>query len=188
LCRLLEGEPGQAVEKLQLLTEFSRVGGSVEAASEIVAAAVGASPDLAELLLDLEDLRFQDPEGYADQVLILFSQCVEPFFGLGIRPPEGLPVLPSIVRSRVKRVRLALRDLVVGSDFVALSFGEDGRVAPPSLVSPPSTTLASPEEIALPVASVEGRGRISSRPGRRNGSRGARGLNPKGLRNLSRPR
>lgn len=42
------------------------------------------------------------------QVLLLLSECVAPFFALGLRP-NAASKLPTLLRNRVKRVRFALR-------------------------------------------------------------------------------
>ena len=43
------------------------------------------------------------------QVLLLLSECVAPFFALGLRPNASASKLPTLLRNRVKRVRFALR-------------------------------------------------------------------------------
>jgi len=114
-------------EKVQDLLDFTRIGG-IEAAADVVAAAVAASKELTECLEALEEQRFINPEVYCDEALLLFKECIADFFGLGFKPESGAAPLPSLVRSRVKRVRFALRDLVVTCDFIALSKGGEGRV------------------------------------------------------------
>lgn len=106
------------VDKIAKLTEFARIGGTVEAASEIIIASLSASRELRMCFADLEERRRDEPEDYAEEVLLLLSECVASFFALGLRP-AGIQLAP-VVRNRVKRVRQALRDLLIGCDFLEI--------------------------------------------------------------------
>lgn len=112
----------ETVDKIAKLTEFARVG--IEGSTQVILASLIASNELRMLLAELEDRRVQEPDHYADEALLLLSECVAPFFALGLRPGTGAAKLPALLRNRVKRVRQALRDLVVGCDFLAILHGE----------------------------------------------------------------
>lgn len=113
LRQLQAGAEPATAERLERLAEFAQIGGNVEAAAEVAKTAVQKCSELAESLREVQDMRRKDPEGYADEALMLLAECAVPFFELGVRPPEGAPVLPSDVRNRVKRVRLALRAMIL---------------------------------------------------------------------------
>lgn len=171
----LEDADPSTVEKVEKLTEFTRIGGSVEAATEVVVASVAASTELRQCLEELEHVRLEDPEGFADEVFFLLSECVASFFSLGIRPSSG-GALPRLVRNRVKRVRLALRDLILGTNFVALAEGKDGRVS--SLTS---------KGLALHTEEQRAAGNLQRTP-RGRAPRGSSRAPSRGPRRKSRPR
>lgn len=111
----------ETVDKIAKLTEFARMG--IEGSTQVILASLVASHELRSLLGALEERRVDEPDHYADEVLLLLSKCVAPFFALGLRANATAPKLPNLLRSRVKRVRQALRDLVLGCDFLAVLDG-----------------------------------------------------------------
>lgn len=111
----------ETVDKIAKLTEFARMG--IEGSTQVILASLVASHELRLLLGALEERRVDEPDNYADEVLLLLSECVAPFFALGLRAKATAPKLPAVLRNRVKRVRQALRDLVLGCDFLAVLDG-----------------------------------------------------------------
>lgn len=112
----------ETVDKIAKLTEFARMG--IEGSTQVILASLVASHELRLLLGALEERRVDEPDHYADEVLLLLSECVAPFFALGFRAKStSAPKLPAVLRNRVKRVRQALRDLVLGCDFLAVLDG-----------------------------------------------------------------
>ncbi|CAJ1456003.1 unnamed protein product, partial [Effrenium voratum] len=112
----------ETVDRISKLTEFARLG--IEGATQVILASLGASKELRECLAELEERRFEQPEEYTNEVLLLLSECVAPFFGLGTRPVKAVK-LPALLRNRAKRVRQALRDLVLGCNFLAILEGQN---------------------------------------------------------------
>ena len=110
----------ETVDKVAKLTEFARMG--IQGSTQVILASLVASHELRLLLAELEDRRVEEPDRYADEVLLLLSECVAPFFALGLRP-NAASKLPTLLRNRVKRVRFALRDLVIGCNFLAILEG-----------------------------------------------------------------
>jgi len=111
------GDPAER-ERAQRLNEFTRIGGTGEAAGEVARAAIQAAPELGKVLLGLEEHKLWDPEGYADDVLELLADCAVPFFELGVRPPENSPQLNSALRTKIKRARHVLRNMVIKQSLV----------------------------------------------------------------------